>query len=257
MNKVILILVDGMRADSLAACGEPYVGELLEKSAYSLNARTVMPSVTLPCHMSLFHSVEPMRHGILTNDYVPQVRPINGLVEVMDKYDKKCAFFYNWEQLRDLSRPGNLDRSDFISGQNHGWEKTNAELTDNAVKYINESNPDFVFLYLGWVDEQGHATGWMGEDYLRAVKESFLSVKKVVESVSDEYAVAVTADHGGHSRSHGTDADTDMVIPVIFHGSEIEHKELENVSIIDIAPTVCSIVGVKPDGDWEGKKLEI
>ena len=30
MNRVHLILVDGMRADSLAACGNPFVNELLE-----------------------------------------------------------------------------------------------------------------------------------------------------------------------------------------------------------------------------------
>ena len=40
-----------------------------------------MPSVTLPCHMSLFHSVDPDRHGITTNGYVPQVRPIKGMFD--------------------------------------------------------------------------------------------------------------------------------------------------------------------------------
>ena len=71
MKKVLLILVDGMRPDSLAACGNPFVGEMLAHSRYTLTGQTVMPSVTLPCHMSLFHSVTPERHGILTNTYVP------------------------------------------------------------------------------------------------------------------------------------------------------------------------------------------
>ena len=75
MKKVILILSDGFRPDALTSCGNPYGRELLEKGSYSLEARTVCPSVTLPCHMSLFHSVPPQRHGILTNTYVPQVRP--------------------------------------------------------------------------------------------------------------------------------------------------------------------------------------
>ena len=67
-EKVILILVDGMRPDGLLACGHPFVTTLLSQSAYALDAQTVMPSVTLPCHMSLVHSVDPQRHGISHTD---------------------------------------------------------------------------------------------------------------------------------------------------------------------------------------------
>ena len=100
MKKVVLILVDGMRPDSLVLCGNPFVKEMEAHSVYTLKGQTVMPSVTLPCHMSLFHSVTPQRHGILTNTYVPQVRPIRGICEVMKAAGKKSALFYNcvpWE----------------------------------------------------------------------------------------------------------------------------------------------------------------
>ena len=66
-EKVVLILVDGMRPDGMLKCGHPFVEELMKKSSYSLTAKTVFPSVTLPCHMSLFHSVDPDRHGVTTN----------------------------------------------------------------------------------------------------------------------------------------------------------------------------------------------
>ena len=41
MNKVILISIDGMRPDGLKQCKSPYLDELLEKSSYTFNARTV------------------------------------------------------------------------------------------------------------------------------------------------------------------------------------------------------------------------
>ena len=69
-NKVILISIDGMRPDGLLQCGNPYVQELMKTSSYCLKARSAQPSVTLPCHMTMFHSVPPMRHGITTNTYV-------------------------------------------------------------------------------------------------------------------------------------------------------------------------------------------
>ena len=107
-EKIILILVDGMRPDGMMGCGNPFAEKFIKQSSYSLTARTVIPSVTLPCHMSLFHSVDPQRHGVTTNTYVPQVRPIKGLVDQLDLYGKKCAFFFTWEELRDLVRPDHL-----------------------------------------------------------------------------------------------------------------------------------------------------
>ena len=32
-------------------------------------------------------------------------------------------------------------------------------------------------------------------------------------------------------------------------------KELKNVSILDIAPTVAELLGAEPDEDWEGNSL--
>ena len=157
MSKVQLILVDGMRPDALKACGNPYVEELLNESYYSMKTRTVMPSVTLPCHMSLFHSVDPSRHGITTNLYMPQVRPINGLCEQL-KATKKNGFFYNWEQLKDLSRPDSLATAGYFSGHKFTYEKANQMVTDASIRSMKEMDLDFTFTYLGWVDEAGHAS---------------------------------------------------------------------------------------------------
>ena len=50
-------------------CGNPFVKELMETSSYTLNGHSVLPTVTLPCHTSMFYGVPPKRHGILTNTY--------------------------------------------------------------------------------------------------------------------------------------------------------------------------------------------
>lgn len=91
MNKAVLILVDGMRSDGMTACGHPEVQKLMAEGKSTLRGRTVMPSVTLPCHMSLMHSVDPERYGVLTNTFTPQVRPVTGLFAQLAKYDKKNA----------------------------------------------------------------------------------------------------------------------------------------------------------------------
>ena len=252
--KAIVILVDGMRPDAAAQMEEAKL--FMTNSAFTLKARTVMPSVTLPCHMSLFHSVDPARHGTTTNTYAPQVRPIRGLCEVLSEAKKQCAFFYNWEELRDLARPGSLAFSCFASGTRLGYPKTNQLVTDAAIRCISENKPDFAFLYLGFSDEAGHNHGWMSEPYLEAVKESWDCIRRVLSSLPEEYAVIITADHGGHDRSHGSDCPEDMTIPLFLSGKGISsQKDLSNADIKDIAPTVAALLGVCPDPDWEGKSL--
>ena len=255
MKKAILVLVDGMRPDALRACGNPGVEEMLAGSTYTLEGRTVMPSVTLPCHMSLFHSVDPDRHGVTTNVYTPQVRPVEGLVERLALAEKKCAFFYTWEELRDLSRPDHLSYSLMIN--QHRCENTDNLITDAAIEYINREQPDFTFLSLGETDERGgHDTGWMSQTSLQVVSDALDCVQRLRRSIPGEYDVLLTADHGGHGRGHGSDCPEDMTIPLVMHGPSFEKGAvLPGASIKDIAPTIADLLGAKPAREWEGHSL--
>lgn len=255
-KKVILILVDGLRPDALAGCGHPYAGQLLEMGRSCLHAETVFPSVTLPCHMSLFHSVPPKRHGILTNTYVPQVRPVAGLCEQLSQAGKLCSFFYNWEELRDLSRPSSLSYSFFASMGPYPDEKANEMVTENALSYIAAEQPDFAFVYLGLVDEMGHAHKWMGEEYMQACRLSLDEIRRLVEAFGSAYSIIITADHGGHEYMHGTNETEDMQIPLICIGPDFEPgSTFDAAGLLDIAPTITGLMGVPAARDWRGKSL--
>ena len=255
-QKVILILADGFRPDALTTCGHPYGQRLLELGSYSLETETVYPSVTLPCHMSLFHSVSPDRHGILTNTYVPQVRPVNGLCEQLAAAGKTCAFFYNWEELRDLIRPSSLAYSYFAAGHVYSYEKANEMVTQNALEFIESEKPDFAFVYLGLTDSAGHEFGWMGEEYRKACRQSLDEVQRLTERFMEEYTIIFTADHGGHGRSHGSLDKEDMLIPLVCIGSCFQPGAvLEQPGICDIAPTVTQLLGAAAAREWEGKSL--
>jgi hypothetical protein len=111
------------------------------------------------------HSVTPQRHGILTNTYIPQVRPVKGLFELISDHDGVSAFFYGWEPLRDIAVPDALKFSTFINS--YMQENGDTVLTDECIRLIRERKPDFVFLYLVETDEKGgHDNGFMSEPYL-------------------------------------------------------------------------------------------
>jgi len=254
-NKVILISVDGMRPDGFLACGNPYIDELMKKATYTLNGRTVSPSVTLPCHMSLFHSVAPQRHGITTNLYLPMARPINGLFEQLKNAGRTCAMYYGWEPLRDVARPDSLKFAEYI--HSYSEESVDTALTDSALERIKRSKPDFVFLYMVDTDEKGgHDSGWMTAEYLHRIAIAVDNIKRVIEACEDEYAVIVTADHGGHDRTHGTELPEDMTIPMFYFGRPFEAgRRFDGGSILDIAPTIAKVMGVPPALEWEGKAV--
>lgn len=254
-RKVILICVDGMRPDGLMQCGSALVKELKERGSWTLDARTVMPSCTLPCHMSMFHSVPPTRHGILTNLYVPQVRPINGLFEQVRHAGKSTAFFYGWEPLRDIARPLSLVTAAFRCAR--AADDTDTWLTDRCLEVLKADKPDFTFLYLVETDEKGgHDHGWMTPEYLGYISTAMDNIRRVLETVGEEYTVIITADHGGHDQTHGTEMDEDMTIPMLFVGKEFEPgRELHGVSILDLAPTIADILNVPPAREWEGRPI--
>jgi predicted AlkP superfamily pyrophosphatase or phosphodiesterase len=255
-KKVVLFLIDGLRPDGLKQADTPIIDGLMASGAHTLAGRTVMPSVTLPCHASLFMSVAPERHGITSNTWAPQGRPVPGLIDVIHKAGGKTASFYNWEELRDMSRPGSLDVSFFL---NNCHERTgDLKLADLAANWLGRNEADFTFVYLGYTDTAGHDYGWMSGPYLQAIADADRCVGRVLEVLDEDCIAMITSDHGGHGRSHGTDCDEDMVIPFIVSGDPgipAGHVIERQVNITDVAPTITSLLGLDPPTEWRGAAL--
>ena len=255
-NKVLLISIDGMRPDGLKACGNPFVKELEKLCYYTYNASSMVPSVTFPCHFSMTHSVTPQRHGILTNTYVPQVRPVKGIFEKVADAGGVCAMFYGWEPLRDICLPGSLKFATYINA--YMQESGDTALTDACEKILEERKPDLAFLYMVETDEKGgHDNGWMSEEYLKRISIAIDNVKRMIEKFGDEYTIIVIADHGGHDRSHGSTLPEDLTIPLFFYGKEFPKGKIieEDISLLEIAPTIAKILGVPEEAEWEGKPV--
>nr|PZN20119.1 MAG: hypothetical protein DIU80_20650 [Chloroflexota bacterium] len=221
----------------------------------------MMPSVTLPCHMSIFHSVPPTRHGITTNFYIPMARPLPGLVEALRAAGRRCGMIHNWEPLRDLSRPEMLAYAYFReppAGPDVAHPAYDEDVAEQAVRAIAGGGFDFLFVYLGGVDAAGHAYGWMSDGYLEQVERLDKALGAVAAALPADASIVVQSDHGGHGRSHGTDQPEDMTIPWLAAGPGIRagHTIAAPVSLLDTAPTVARMLDVAPPADWEGRAVE-
>jgi arylsulfatase A-like enzyme len=81
--------------------------------------------------------------------------------------------------------------------------------------------------------------------------------------VLEHTVVIVTADHGEEFLEHGTFGhgnnlfNTTVHVPLIIAGPGIPAGRVvtENVSLIDLAPTVLDLLGLKPESRFEGRSL--
>lgn len=257
MPLVVFVMIDGTRPDALAAANCPNLASLPARGAFTFRATSVMPSVTLPCHMSIFHSVPPERHGVTTNDWRPMARPLPGLVDQAHAAGKRCAFFYNWEPLRNLNLPGSLAFSYFRENV-YTDPQGDQIIADEVVRYLSTDRPDFVFVYFGTVDTAGHRHGWMSNEYLAQLERVDHALGTLLAALPAGSTLLLQSDHGGHERTHGTDSPEDMTIPWIVAGPGIRPGyELKTaVSLLDTAPTLARLLKINPHPDWEGRCVE-
>lgn len=253
----VLFVVDGMRPDGFQRAPTPVLDGLVETGAHTLSAMTVSPSATLPCHASLFLATPPAVHGVTTNTWVTPSPAIPGIVEVLSESGRRSAFFYNWDELRDLSRPGTLAAAFYpCRGDDMDCDRTVAE---TAADWLARNEVNFAFIYLGYVDIAGHTHGWMSDPYLDAISHADACIGAVLGALPDTALVVVASDHGGHGHIHGTDCAEDLTIPLIFAGPGIPVGGLigGQVSIIDIAPTILSELGIDCPSEWAGAPLPL
>ena len=203
-----------------------------------MNARSVMPSITLPCHTSIFHSVPPTRHGITSNVWTPMARPLPGLIDIAAAAGKTTAAFHNWEPLRNINMPEALTLS-FYKNTSYNQDGDNIVAAE-AARMIPVHKPDFAFIYLGTVDTWGHAFGWMSNEYIKQIEHVDAQLGIVLNALPADAAVVIQADHGGHDRGHGTEMPEDMTIPwaVRAPGVKAGYTIQNPVSLLDTARTL-------------------
>ena len=253
--RVVFVMIDGLRPDALDLADTPTLHAIMARGSRTLTGQSVMPSITLPCHMSIFHSVPPARHGITDNAWRPMARPVTGLMETAFDADKRCAFFYNWEELRDLSRPGSLAYS-FMVNAAYQIDYGDRLVAEAAARELADF--DFSFVYLGTVDSAGHFFGWMSDGYLEQVTRVDAELAKVVDALPQDMTLIIHSDHGGHDRFHGTDLPEDMTIPWMILGAGIraDYTIQRPVTLLDTAPTVARLLDLKVPRDWEGTSVD-
>lgn len=262
-KRVIIALMDGVRPDALSAIEHPFFHTLMARGSSCLAGRTVAPPRAFPAHISLFTSVDPQGHGIVTNDIRPFPTQFPGLMQVLREAGKQTAAVVIWEQLCSLGRSEDINRLDYCDArelENLSPEEARQvqdRWVDRAADIIRTESFDFLFFQYEMADTVGHRYGWMSPEYLEAVGYTADAMARLYEALGPEDQFILLSDHGGHGFDHFDPASPeDMTVPMFCAGSCFPAAAAaENWSLLDIAPTVCRCLEVDIPPQFTGKPL--
>ena len=259
-RNVVLVSVDGLRPDAIGHFAAPTLQRLMQEGSYSLVARTIMPSRTLPSHTSMLSGEPPDDHGVFWNNVVTAKQDVvefATIFSVARAHGYRTAAFFSKAKFGPLQRPGTLDYSQAPGGWFGRWssERTIADVRS----YLSKEQPNLLFVHLSDPDRAGHSSGWMSDAYGEAVREADAAIGELVRTADaayglGNYSLLITADHGGHGYDHGSDDPRDVMIPWIAWGRGVSAGLLRDLPIqtFDTAPTVLWLLGVETPDGWDG-----
>ncbi|MBM3821032.1 MAG: hypothetical protein FJW14_18730 [Acidimicrobiia bacterium] len=259
-RNVLLVSIDGLRPDAIDRFGAATLQRLISEGSYSLSARTIMPSTTLPSHTSMLSGERPDEHGVSWNNVTSAKRDVVAfptLFSVAREHGYETAAFFSKAKFSPLQRPGTLDYSQAPGGWFGKW--SSGRTVGDVRAHLEAHTPNVLFVHLSDPDSAGHGSGWMSEAYGRAVRDADAALGQLLASAdtaygAGNYSVIVTADHGGHEYGHGTADPRDVTIPWIAWGRGVQAGALhdEDIETIDTAPTVLWLLGVQYPSEWDG-----
>ena len=257
---VVLVSIDGLRPDAIDARATPTLHRLTREGSYSLAARTILPSKTLPSHTSMLTGLPPDRHGVSWNNGATarfDTVEVPTIFSLARSRGYRTAAFFSKAKFHALQRPGTLDYSQAPGGWFGRWSSDRT--VGDVEHYLDEKRPNVLFVHLSEPDHQGHRSAWMSAAYRRAVTAADDAVAALLSAADraygeGNYSMIVTADHGGHGHGHGSDDPRDVTIPWIVWGRGVRPGELEAASIttMDTASTVLWLLGLPEPADWLG-----
>jgi arylsulfatase A-like enzyme len=256
---VVIVSVDGLRPDAIGRFGARNIERMMREGSHTLAATTISPSKTLPSHTSMLTGEGPEKHGITWNSNETDTHATVAIPTVFGVARAKglrTAAFFSKGKFNHLEVPGSLDYTQAPNG-NGKWSAKRT--VGDVERYLAKKRPNLLFVHLGEPDYAGHVFGWMSWFYGRAVRKADDAVGRLLAAADRAYGkggytVLLTADHGGHGRSHGSAMHEDVTIPWIAYGQGVRagSKVGGAVRTMDTAGTALWLLGVDAPAGWAG-----
>jgi predicted AlkP superfamily pyrophosphatase or phosphodiesterase len=258
MDKVILVLSDGLRYDT-AVAGMGYLGHLVEAKIASLyKVIGELPSMSRPMYETIHTGLPVSAHGIIANYVVRRSTKPNVFQSARQAGKTTAAAAFWW--FSELYNRAPYDRfndrevdDDSLLIQ-HGRFYTQDDYPDidlfsTAGMLVRKFNPDYLLVHPSGMDNAGEIYGANSSEYRNlAMRQDVWMASLIAEWMERGYNILVTADHGINAdKIHGGTTPDVREIPLYLINSSNAGKgdTHEVISQLQIAPTICKLLGVE------------
>jgi predicted AlkP superfamily pyrophosphatase or phosphodiesterase len=257
LNKVILVLSDALRYDA-AVAGMGYLGHLVEiKRASLYKVIGELPSMSRPMYETTHTGLPASEHGVVSNYVVRRSTKPNIFEAAVQAGKSTAAAAYYW-----FSELYNRAPYDYIDDREvdddslliqHGRFYTQDEYPDfelflTAAALVRKFNPDYLLLHPMGMDYMGEHFGADSAEYRNhAIRQDMWLAILIAEWMERGYNILVTGDHGMNAdRLHGGTTPEVREVPLYLIRPDQAGRGAtgETLSMLQIAPTVCGLLGV-------------
>jgi predicted AlkP superfamily pyrophosphatase or phosphodiesterase len=258
-DHVFIVSFDGGKPAVMKESPMPTFMKMKADGAGTFEARTIFPSITLVSHTSMLTGVGPDKHKILWNEWIPEkgLVPVPTIFSLAKKQDREIstAMFVGKQKFAHLFLPGSLNA---FSMPGYSCKIVARQAAD----YIQQEKPNLCFIHFADSDGAGHQYGWGTPQQIQAFADEDAALGVVREAIKKAgiektSLVILTADHGGHAKTHGTASDEDTLIPWVIWGAGVKKNASITAPVMtyDTAATALYALGIPIPAEFDGKPV--
>ena len=254
-SHIVFVGLDGWGAYTMPKADMPQVKALMDRGAWTLKKRSVLPSSSAINWASIFMGVGTEGHGYTQwGSRSPEIPSIalskNGIFPTIftilreQKPEAETGLIYEW--------PGIAFLTDTLSISFHknvpvGKDNDSSPITAEAVRYLKEAKPLLLAVTYDNPDHVGHTAGHDTPEIYEIMTYLDQQIGQLIQAtkddgIYDETVFIISSDHGGIDKGHGGITLREMETPLVMAGPGISNTGRLKSAVMqtDIAPHHCS-----------------
>ena len=292
IHRIVLISIDTCRADHLGCYGysrntTPNIDKLAADSVLFNHTISPVP-LTLPAHSSMLTGTTPLYHNVHDNENYRLSDSNTTLAEILKKngfataaivgafvLDKQFGLGQGFDTYDD-----NIKKANMFKFNN---ERLAEEVTQIANNWLEKNRNEKFFLFIHYFDphapflphKQFRFTSlprmaFKADQYDTEIAYTDHYIGKVIDRLKqlglyDSTLIILAGDHGESLGQHGEDAHCFFIyhstihVPLMFKlPASAKTATIDEVTgLIDIVPTVCSLLGIDSPAQVQGRDLSV
>jgi hypothetical protein len=257
-GRVIVVVIDGCRLDRFREAEKPYLEKMMAGGTVYKSVETVYPARTVVCFSSMLTGAAPEVHGISSNLVLKLGLKVESVFDVLRRAGKRGRLV----GIAHLIDAFGDDVASVTSVAHN--DKIDQNLITAARRELEEADPDLLVLQLLAVDQNGHTRGTYYPEYVERIEITDRLIEEFMGFCEERgflegAAVILMADHGQGRGigAHGHLSEGERFVPFAMWGSGVAAGRTvkEHRSILDLAPTICYLLGLDPPSGSTGRVL--